>query len=174
MNKILKRLVGNGLKTNPLKCEWAVECTNFLGYDMTPTKCKLMKKKVKSLLQMQEPQNKSQLRSFIGHINYYKTMWPQHSHALKPLLELTDDVPFLWGLRQEQAFKEMKALLMHDYLNAYPDLNLPFNIYMDASDYQFGVAIIQNGRPIAYYSCMLTNSKKNYIIQQKRNYWQLC
>ena len=40
--KILKRLAKNNLKTNPLKCEWAVQETNFLGYIMTPTSCKPM------------------------------------------------------------------------------------------------------------------------------------
>ena len=34
--KILKQLAKNILKTNPLKCEWAVEQTYFLGYIMTP------------------------------------------------------------------------------------------------------------------------------------------
>ena len=167
VNKILKQLAVNGMKTNPLKCEWAVENTTFLGYDMTPTECKPMKKKVEALLRMQEPQNKKQLRRFIGGINYYKTMWSQRSHVLAPLLELTGDAPFVWGPRQELAFKEMKALLMHDFLNAYPDLNLPFDVYTNASDYQLGAAIIQNGRPIAYYSRMLNDGEKNYTTTEK-------
>ena len=48
--KILKRLAKNNLKTNPLKCEWAVQETNFLGYIMTLTSCKPMPNKVEALI----------------------------------------------------------------------------------------------------------------------------
>ena len=77
---------------------------------------------------------------YIVSISYYKTMWLQRSYVMVPLLKLSGNAP-----RQEQLFNKMKALLMHDCLNAYPDLNLPLNIYMDESDYQLGAAIIQDG-----------------------------
>ena len=76
VNNIFKHLADNGLRTKPLKCEWSVECTNFLGYNMMPTKCKQMNKKVEALLQMQEPHNRKKLQNFIDGINYYKMMWP--------------------------------------------------------------------------------------------------
>ena len=44
VQKILNRLADNNLKTNLLKCEWAVKETDFLGYIMTPTSCKPMPK----------------------------------------------------------------------------------------------------------------------------------
>jgi len=37
IDKILDRLNQNGLKCNPLKCDWAVQETDFLGYWMMPT-----------------------------------------------------------------------------------------------------------------------------------------
>ena len=76
VQKILKQLAKNNLKTNPLKCKWAVQETDFLGYIMTPTLCKPMPNKVEALLLMSSPKNKKQLRSFIGEINFYNSMWP--------------------------------------------------------------------------------------------------
>ena len=37
VDQVLKQLSNNGMKCNPLKCNWIVKETNFLGYWMTPT-----------------------------------------------------------------------------------------------------------------------------------------
>ena len=36
VDHVLKRFVANGMKCNPLKCDWAVKGTDFLGHWMTP------------------------------------------------------------------------------------------------------------------------------------------
>ena len=52
-------------------------------------------------------------------------------------------------------------------LNAYPNYNQPFEIYTDASDYQFGAAIIQNKQPIAYWSRSLQPTQQKYTTTEK-------
>ena len=61
----------------------------------------------------------------------------------------------------------MKALMTHKPINKYPDYTKRFEIYTDASNYQFNAAIIQDGSPIAYWSKKLTNTQRNYTITEK-------
>ena len=94
-------------------------------------------------------------------------MWPRRLHILAPLTELTGKKKFVWSQDHQDAFKKMKALVALDELLAYPDFSLPFDIETDASNYQLGGAIKQNGRAIAYYSRKLTPAQLNYTTIEK-------
>jgi hypothetical protein len=62
----------------------------------------------------------------------------------------------------QKVFNKIHLLMAADALAAYPDHNKRFNIYTDATDFHLGACIIQEGRPVTYFSCMLTKSQQNY------------
>jgi hypothetical protein len=145
---ILRRLRKNGFTINPLKCQWAVKETDWLGYWLTPQGLKPWRKKIDAVLHMDRPRTATDLRRFIGCVNYYRDMWPSRAHILKPLTDqagLKKGSKLEWTNDMQIAFDKMHLLLAADALAAYPDHNKRFDIYTNLSDFQLGARIVQDG-----------------------------
>jgi hypothetical protein len=75
VQEVLKRLQDNGFTVNPLKCEWAVQETDFLGFWFTPTGPKPWQKKIEAILNFDTPKSTTDVRAFCGAITFYRDMF---------------------------------------------------------------------------------------------------
>ena len=102
-------------------------------------------------------------------ITYYRDMWPRRSHVLAPLTALPG-LPKKAKIERtnELDFKRVKAVIVQDVLMTCSNHNKNVDIYTDSSDYQLGACIMQNGRPVAYYSKKLISwCTKNWTTMEK-------
>ena len=89
LSEVCHRLESNGFTVNPLKCQWGVQETDFLGFWLTPNGYKPWAKKIEPFLALSEPKTLKQLRAFIGFVNFYKPFWRRRAHIMDPLTSIT-------------------------------------------------------------------------------------
>ena len=168
LEQVLKRLQDAGLKVNASKSFFAREELEYLGYWITQEGIKPLSKKVEAINNIAPPTTRKQVRTFIGMVNYYRDMWIRRSETLAPLTALTSkNVPFKWTEVEQKAFDTMKRIMARETLLAYPDFNKEFHIYTDASNIQLGAVIVQEGRPVAFFSRKLTPAQTRYTVTER-------
>ena len=75
---------------------------------------------------------------------------------------------FKWTHVEQKAFDDIKSAVTHDTLLVYPDFYKRFYIHTDARDHQLGSVIIQEDKPIVFYSRKLTETQKQYMVTEKK------
>ncbi|GJX12457.1 putative reverse transcriptase domain-containing protein [Tanacetum coccineum] len=94
---------------------------------------------------------------------YYRRFIENFSKIAKPLTLLTQkNKAYVWGDKQEEAFRILKEKLCNAPVLALPDGPNDFVVYCDASNQGFGCVLMQRGKVIAYASRQLKIHEKNY------------
>ena len=105
---------------------------------------------------MTPPRNQKQVRQFIRLLNYYRDICDRRLHLLQPLTEPTPyKVTFKWAGVEQKSFYEIKRIVSCNTLLAYPYFDKLLHIHTDAINHQLVAFIIQEGKPIYFYSCKL-------------------
>ena len=168
LHEVFERLERAGLKVNAKKSFFAREELEYLGFWITRNGIQPLDKKVEAMRKIAPPKTKKELRGFIGLVNYYRDMWSKRSHILAPLAALTSKtVKWKWEAVHQKAFDTMKQVIAKEVLLAFPDFSKPFEIHTDASLYQLGAVISQDGKPIAFYSRKLKPEQTRYTTTER-------
>ena len=156
------------MQLNIKKCFFAKDRVEYLGFIVSREGIKPIPEKVKKMIAIKPPKTKKELRRFIGMINYYKDMYKKRAEILAPLTKMTGkNVPYKWDKECQESFDKIKGIIAKQTMLVFPDYNKPFVVYTDASDYQLGGVVTQEGKPVAFFSRKLNSAQKKYTTTDK-------
>lgn len=131
---------------------------------------------MEAIKEMRKPENKKEVRSFLGMIYYYGKFIPKLSEIVFPLNQLfRNEVDFSWSKEHDDAFKKAKNAFLSPRCLIHFNPKLPLVLTTDASPYGVGAIlshILPDGseKVIRYVSQTLSENQRKYAQIDKEVY----
>ena len=174
IKQVLLKLRAAGLTAKPRKCQFAKAQCSYLGHVVGSGLVQPEQNKVHAIKQFPIPQNKKDVRVFLGLTGYYHHFIPSYSSIAAPLTDLTKKCApnsVTWTDSCERAFEELKASMCRSPVLHSPNFNKPFLLQTDASDRGVGAVLSQQNsdgdHPVAYFSKKLLPREERYSVIEK-------
>ncbi|KAJ9535626.1 hypothetical protein OSB04_un001232 [Centaurea solstitialis] len=154
------------------KCHFMVTEGVVLGHVVSSRGIEVDRAKISIIEGLPPPTNVKGVRSFLGHVGFYRRFIKDFSKIARPLTELlAKDTPFVFIDACLHAFERLKKELTSTLIIQPPDWSLPFELMCDTSDHAVGAVLGQrkNGRlhAIHYASKTLDPAQLNYSTTEK-------
>lgn len=168
LHTLFSRFRKYNYKLSASKCQFMQPSLEFLGHRVSKDGIETSQAKVNAILKITQPKNVTDIKSFLGLVNFYGKFLPHLSTVCEPLYRLTKkDVPFEWTPSCQKAFLQVKKMLTTTPVLAHFDPSKPIGISCDASPTGLGVILFhrdENGfeRQIASSSKLLSETERKY------------
>ena len=173
LEQVLSRLSSAGITLKRSKYTFATTSVEYLGRIIDSTGLHPSPAKVQAIQKAPAPTNITELRAFLGLVNYYHKFLPNLSSTLSPLhILVRKGTKWNWTQNQQIAFDKVKELLQSDALLVHFDSTKPLLVCGDASPYGVGAVLAHkmpdnSEKPIAFASHTLTPAELNYSQLEK-------
>ncbi|QRW18200.1 Retrotransposable element Tf2 protein [Rhizoctonia solani] len=173
VREVLSRLMKNQLFCKLSKCHFHVTTVDYLGIVISPAGFSMDQKKIEAVTTWPTPKTVKQVQAFLGFVNYLRRFIPNFSSVACPLHNLTKkESLWSWGVTEEVAFQELKALVTKSPVLIHSNPKLPYYQETDASGVAMGAILSQQGEdnrlhPVAYMSKSFSGAEANYDTHDK-------
>ncbi|CAL8136112.1 unnamed protein product [Orchesella dallaii] len=153
------------------KCEFLQDNVEFLGHILSKRGVHTSPRRIEAMIAIQRPQTVTELKSFLGLVNFYGKFVHNFADFCEPLYKLTrSNVEWQWTKSCDRAFERVKQVLSSSETLVHFDPQLPIGISCDASSKGLGCVLFHrvmiNNKPvekaIAYGSRIMSTTEQNY------------
>ena len=143
-----------------------------LGYLVSCKGLEVDKAEVEVIQDLALPKSIRDLRSFLGHVGFYRRFIQDFAKVSKPLTSLLcKEKDFIIEEEGKHAFMQLKQALVEAPILQIPNWDLPFEIMCDASDFAVGAVLEQRIdkklTDICYASKTLADAQLIYTTMEK-------
>ena len=139
---MLKVIKANGLQLRLKKCAFMQNEVIYLQYKINKDSIFPVKEKIDAIKSAKESTNFSELKSFLGLLNYYHRHFKNFADTLEPLHNLLRKrVKWEWTEKEQASFEKAKLILNETKILVHYDPPKPIILACEASPYGIGAVL---------------------------------
>lgn len=123
--------------------------------------------KIKAVMKWTQPKNIRELGGFLGLTGYYRKFVAKYAQLARPLNEQLKKDCFGWNEAADRSFQLLKDTMVKPPVLIMPNFQQEFVVETDASGFGVGAVLMQNNRPVAYFSKLLGVKARQKSIYEK-------
>ena len=121
-----------------------------MGYRISAQAIRMCPSNVKAVMELSPPTTKTELKSYLGFVGFFRRMVPNYSKICSGLYDLLkEDRKFEWSHEHQQSFEKLRHHLTTDpilvYIDTHPSAELTLTV--DASATHIGGSAAPEGLP---------------------------
>ena len=168
---VLSRLAERNLRLSLNKCEFFQSSLTFLGYEISAEGVRPPEMRVNAISEFPLPQSSTELRRFMGMLNFFRQMIRDFASIAYPLTELLRHNPstkcLQWTDVAMDSFSNLKRSLVTCPTLVFPSqTSTHYQLVTDSSSLAVGAALYQMvdsvPAPVGFYSKKLSDTQKAY------------
>lgn len=174
LKKVLEIFKEANVLLNRGKCVWKTGKLSFLGHILSNEGINPDPGKIDTIMKFRPPNNKEELRSFLGLVTYLGKFIPDLAELTEPLrILIKKDVKFTWSPAQDVAFQKLKKQLTKMPTLSYFNPKSRTRLIADASPVALGAVLLQFDKNlpqvISFASKSLSQTERRYSQTEKES-----
>lgn len=166
--EVMRRAEELNIKFNKSKFQFKKTSINYMGHVLNQEGISPNPEYLEAILQLKNPNNRKELQSFLGSVNYVREYIPHLADLIQPFRGLLKkNSVFTWQQIHTENFNKIKEAVcaISSLANFNPAKKI--TLQCDASQFGLGACLLQEKRPIAFASRNLSDAECRYAQIEK-------